>query len=399
MTEQVTSSGNQTEARRSLRTSLGGLTLIVCVACESGKLVTLGQAPVEVQPPNADDEITLPDPTVTPSVPSRDAGPSWDASLPAEDADASPTPPEPTAPREAAAPLPDPVSEQDATLEDAGPIEAPPLPEASTADAGTPLESFDFDEPAIVTELDSAVKDDNPTLTADLLQIYFTSSRGDNTDIWWASRSSPDTPFDEPQPVEALNTSGFDASPAVEADGLTLWFSRERDEEPNDLEIWVARRDSLEDAWGEPELAVELNSDFDDIARPTGAGGLLMPLASRREQDTYLTYFAQRATLDDSFDAPRLATELVVDGANTVDAFLTNDGLTLLYSHSTDESGDLFVASRAGLSEEFSNERPLDSLNTTADDRDPWLSPDGSVLFFASDRDGALTIYQARRRR
>src|SRR5690606_37458765 len=99
--------------------------------------------------------------------------------------------------------------------------------------------------------------------------------------------------------------------------------------DPNDLEIWVARRDSRDDAWGDPELAAELNSDFDDIARPTGAGGLVMPLASRREEDTYLTYFARRDSSSSSFELPELVAELVVEEANTVDAFLTNDGLTI----------------------------------------------------------------------
>jgi hypothetical protein len=41
---------------------------------------------------------------------------------------------------------------------------------------------------------------------------------------------------------------------------------------------------------------------------------------------------------------------------------------------------------------------PLGSLNTDADERDPWLSPDGQRLYFASDRDGVLNIYEARLR-
>ena len=28
-------------------------------------------------------------------------------------------------------------------------------------------------------------------------------------------------------------------------------------------------------------------------------------------------------------------------------------------------------------------------------ERDPWLSPDGKHLFFSSDRDGTLSIYEA----
>jgi Tol biopolymer transport system component len=34
-------------------------------------------------------------------------------------------------------------------------------------------------------------------------------------------------------------------------------------------------------------------------------------------------------------------------------------------------------------------------LNTASDERDPWLSPDGTPLFFSSDRSGRYEIYVA----
>jgi Tol biopolymer transport system component len=83
-----------------------------------------------------------------------------------------------------------------------------------------------------------------------------------------------------------------------------------------------------------------------------------------------------------------------------VDAFLTDDGLTLLYSSghangTMTESADLYVAVRSSTSEPFSATAPLSELNTAAEERDPWLSADGKTLFFVSNRDGLLNIYQA----
>ena len=56
----------------------------------------------------------------------------------------------------------------------------------------------------------------------------------------------------------------------------------------------------------------------------------------------------------------------------------------------------MFVAWRVSTTERFSLPTPLADLNTDADERDPWLSPDGTMFYFTSDRrDGVLQIYEA----
>ena len=35
----------------------------------------------------------------------------------------------------------------------------------------------------------------------------------------------------------------------------------------------------------------------------------------------------------------------------------------------------------------------MSELNSTADERDPWLSPDGTMLYFSTDVSGALDLY------
>jgi Tol biopolymer transport system component len=60
--------------------------------------------------------------------------------------------------------------------------------------------------------------------------------------------------------------------------------------------------------------------------------------------------------------------------------------------------GDLYVAPRARRGEPFGAPRPIAELNAPgALDQDPWISPDGRHLFFASDRSGQMAIYEARR--
>ena len=167
-----------------------------------------------------------------------------------------------------------------------------------------------------------------------------------------------------------------------------------------------------------------LNSSDDDIPRPPGQHGLVMPLASQRtDPQSYETYFAPRASSGAPFATPVLVPELVVNDRSTVDAFLADDGLTIFFSRGPREpvvadggadgaapdgsaaspdsgaavtTSDLYVAWRRSVDEAFSAIQPLNDLNTTMyDERDPWLTPDGKTLYFTSNRSGTLTIYTA----
>ncbi|MEO8177650.1 MAG: hypothetical protein ABI895_02350 [Deltaproteobacteria bacterium] len=56
---------------------------------------------------------------------------------------------------------------------------------------------------------------------------------------------------------------------------------------------------------------------------------------------------------------------------------------------------DLFVATRADLGSAFDTPQPLGDLNSTEDELDPQLSPDGRELFFASSRQGGFQLLRS----
>lgn len=269
---------------------------------------------------------------------------------------------------------------------------------------------YHFDAPVPIAELASPSRTDNPTLTADLREIFFTTDRSGTGDVWVATRATPSAPFDPPQPVSAVNSDGFETSAAVSADGLSLWFGSDRPGGAGAVDIWVAQRAARGAAWSSPVNVVALNSPADDIPRPPGQHGLVMPMASARPapanpSGTYQTYLTARAGAGAPFEAPAAIPELDYTNRSTVDACLTDDGLTMFFSSSPagvdggvdagGTSADLYVAWRRSTSEAFSVTQPLDDLNTTSDERDPWLSPDGRTLYFTSDRSGVLQIYTA----
>jgi WD40 repeat protein len=257
---------------------------------------------------------------------------------------------------------------------------------------------YHFSDVHLVSELGTQASD-NPTLTSDLLEIFFTSNRDNaSTDIWTARRASPADLFGAVTLVsEASSPSSFETSSAISSDGLTLWFGSDRLGGLGGLDIWVTQRSSRDAAWSVPVDLTGLNSPAFDLPRPPGLHGLVMPLSSERSSAVYWTYFSARATEADAFGALTPIPELSFTDQSTVDAFLTDDGLTLFYSSSPPEgAGDLFVAWRRTTSDPFTLSVPLDDLNTpTHAERDPWLSPDGQTFFFTSDRGGLLQIYQA----
>jgi hypothetical protein len=279
---------------------------------------------------------------------------------------------------------------------------------------------YHFETPKLVPELVSNARTDNPTLTADLLEIYFTSDReSGNGDVWFATRSDPSQPFGSLAPIAEVNTIFFETSSAISADGLTLWFGSDRGGGVGSTDIWQSTRRSRSDPWQAPFNVVALDTPVEDIPRPPGQHGLVMPLSSKQGSSLiYQTFLATRASTGAPFGKPVLVSELAYTDRTTVDGFLTDDGLTLFYSSSPLQypadagprpgdasantidggpvpSADLFVAFRRSTSEPFSATFPLDDLNTGVDERDPWLTPDGKTLYFTSDRDGALSIYTA----
>ena len=115
-----------------------------------------------------------------------------------------------------------------------------------------PSEGPRFTTPVLVAELASdGHETDNPTLTADLFEIYFASGRdggAGDIDVWTARRASVDEPFGTPEPVTIVNTEEFETSPAVSLDGLELWVGAERDGGLGEQDIWVSRRTSRDAA-------------------------------------------------------------------------------------------------------------------------------------------------------
>lgn len=252
---------------------------------------------------------------------------------------------------------------------------------------------FVFDPPVLIAELvaPDGAGSGNATLTGDLLEIYFTSGRNSEQDVWMAQRSVRTDSFSSPTAVADVNSSSFETSSAISQDGLSLWFGSDRDGGLGDMDIWFTTRPDRGSAWSAPRNLMNLNSPSRDIPRSPGQHDLMMPMASDRARPpNYQTMMASRATTAADFGAPAVIPELNAYGGN-VDGSLTEDGLYLFLAR--DEPGNLYVAQRLSLTTPFGPPVPLADLNTAAKESDPWMSPDQTAFYFSSDRDGTLQIY------
>lgn len=262
-------------------------------------------------------------------------------------------------------------------------------PDQATTDAAP---TGPFGAPLRILELASSANDDDPTLTADLLEIYFASLRPGgqgNADLWYATRGSVASVWSTPQPVAGLNTTNNDENPGVSPDGLQLWFSSNRG---GNLDIWTATRPSRAQPWGTPVRVVELSTGVEDLGSEPHPS--LVRLAFYRGAPRDL-YEATRPSVAQQWAAAPIA-ELNTT-SNERSPFLVGD--TEIY-FSSDRGGgapDLYHATRAGPGAPFGAVEALASVGSTANDDDPWLSPDGRTLFFMSDRTGNEEIWMATR--
>jgi WD40-like Beta Propeller Repeat len=260
-----------------------------------------------------------------------------------------------------------------------------------------------FNPPALVSELAATgADDDKPTLTSDRLEIYFLSTRDGGPgggDVWRSTRASAADDWAAPELVTEVSSPSHEKSPAVAEDGLTLWVASDRSGGQGGLDIWVSTRPDRASRWSTPAVVATLSSSGDEIPRPPGQDGLVMPLGVRpSSSDEYQIDFATRAAADEPWTAPVPRAE--VDTANTdVDGFLSDDGLTLHFSSDRQTKGDqdLFVATRDAMGSPFTAFSTIPELESPQDDRDPWLPADSSEIYFSSDRTGTLKIYRATR--
>ncbi|MBM3437230.1 MAG: tetratricopeptide repeat protein, partial [Bacteroidetes bacterium] len=122
-----------------------------------------------------------------------------------------------------------------------------------------------------------------PSFSADGRTLYFVSNRDNNYNIWFSSVDDSGI-WSEPRKLgENINTEGYEGSVFIHPDNQTLYFSSNGHTGMGGLDIFVSRRDSLGD-WGPPKnLGYPINSFKDDNSIVINADGKIAMFASDRK--------------------------------------------------------------------------------------------------------------------
>jgi hypothetical protein len=263
--------------------------------------------------------------------------------------------------------------------------------------------------PRNVVELNTPSNDSYPFLSRDGLTIYFTSNRlggqgGD--DLWFATRDSVDSPlgWGHLQNMgERINSPSNDSLPFLGPNEHVMYFHSDRPGGCGEGDIWMTRRRNKNSAWERPtNLGCTLNTDKTEIApayvvdpetehawlfygsnRPVG-----QPTCDRGSGD----YDVYRSPVgeDGSVGPGTLVCEFSSPGRDTR-IFIRKDGLeAFITSNRSGSRGiDIWVSTRDTLSDPWSVPTNLgDPFNSPGEDGSPWLSRDGTTLYFFSTRDG-----------
>ena len=272
-----------------------------------------------------------------------------------------------------------------------------------SADGASASAWVPFGSPQLVAGLRTELDDiQDPSLTADELEIFFTSPTSGVNDIWASRRASSDGAWGTSALVAELSSSGVDEDPTVSADGLTIHLASDR--AGAGMRIYVARRPARDQPWSAPLPLSDLGPSVADVAPTIDDASVYLVFASLRGTATDLHLYAtSRAGANDTIDfwsVPK-ALAAVNSAWQDRDPALFDRTLGLVFaSRRTDQgrTSDLFHTSRANTGSDFTAApQRIDELSTDTGEGDPWLSDDGHHIYFMSDRSGSSRIYEARR--
>ncbi|MFH1881141.1 MAG: M56 family metallopeptidase [Planctomycetota bacterium] len=247
--------------------------------------------------------------------------------------------------------------------------------------------------------VNSSAFDGGPIISADGLELYFTSNRPGGSgsfDIWVATRETIQDPWGEPVNLgPTVNSSSLDANNGISADGLSLYIFSNRPGGSGALDIWVTTRASISEPWGEPvNLGPTVNSSADDGGPYISADGLSLFFESNRSggyggNDIYVS---TRATTDDPWGEPVNLGPTVNSSVWDWFPSLSADGLSLFFTsvRSGGSGGDdIWVATRETTDDPWGEPVNLGpTVNSSAAETCPNISADGSTLSFHSNRPG-----------
>jgi hypothetical protein len=277
---------------------------------------------------------------------------------------------------------------------------------------------FTFGEPMNMGQTINTSHGEAPgCFSSDGLELYLMSDRpaghGD-WDIWVARRPTIEDDWGPPENLgPPINTGQHEACVCISGDGLSLFFHSDRPGGLGQTDLYVTTRETINDNWGTPvNLGPPVNTSGQEHAPRLSTDGLELYFSSYNRPGGYGAadiWVTKRTTVNDPWGSPINLGPVVNSSADENFPIISADGLSLYFSE--DYWGpyrpggfgdiDMWVTTRASVNDPW--ETPLNLgpiVNSASLDCGALISPDGSMLYFCSERPGGFggiwgDIYQA----
>ena len=267
--------------------------------------------------------------------------------------------------------------------------------------------------------LNSAGNDTGPMISPSGLSLYFSSDRTGGqggTDIYVSQRATLGSAWGAPQNLGAtVNSSASDNMTGISLDGRSMIINSGRAGGFGSNDLYLSTRTNANNdfGWTAPiNLGAAINTTFAEVGgnffEDPATGSVSLIFSSDRaggNPGIKFDFFQSTRNPDGTFNAPVLINELNGEGSHFGSA-IRRDGLEIFISSgrpgglNNGATVDIWTFTRASASAPWGAPSLVPGINTNDEDRLPKLSPDGSVLYFHSNRAGGFggfDLYSATR--
>ena len=267
------------------------------------------------------------------------------------------------------------------------PETSPDASDAALADAPSDaladsMMAMGWAAPIAITSLNTPQRDSDPALTANGLELFFSSSRqggmgGD--DIYYTKRATTTSAWDPPTSLAGLSSASADLSVEITGDGQHLWFQSLRS---GMGDIYTSNRGPT--GGSAPTIVTELSSpteiEADFGVSPDG----LTVIVSRGALGSRALYIATRSDIAAAWGT--LAPLAAINGmSDDPSAPSPSNGANVVYFHA-DPVRNIYVSTKTGNT--YSAPVPVTEVNTSLRDGCPFVPQANDVLYF--ERNGDL---------
>ncbi len=223
----------------------------------------------------------------------------------------------------------------------------------------------------------------NPTLTGDMLELYFDNG----LDIYTTTRTSTDQPFGAATLESTLSSTSLELTPELSYDGLTVYFSSDHNPGDGDTNIWMSTRTSTTDEWATPTQVSQLSSDHTNDAAATPSANSLSIVENYDEPANNVNidiYESTRTTTSAVWGTP-MPLANVNSAADDDNPMLSADQLELYFDSNRAGGDQLYVATRPSTGDTFTSPTLVDQTGALEGESAPWISQDSHHLVFEHD--------------